>query len=1789
MVFLWGLIISSGAAASTLLYDNFSAGDGQWTEAGGTWSIVGGEYRGEDPTGDCAKSIAGNGSWTDYTYTGKFLVEQGAEATLLFRVQDASPGKNNGHFYQISNYPNSDVVWIQHISNGNSPKLSTTYVLDYNVWYDFRIVLQGNNVDYYINDDYALSYDGLIYLDGNIGVKTYKGSAATGVARFDDIQVFGYQSPIYYLVNQWGGFGTADGKFDSPWHIDKDSQGYVYICDILNSRIQKFTSDGIFVTKWSGLLRPRGIAVGPSGYIYVTDTSLHCVKKFTNNGQLVATWNTPGMNVPYGVDVDSLGNIYVAGDGLIRKLGSNGELITSWATADTPTDVAVDSSGHVYVSCYGANRIQKFTTSGNFVTEWGTAGTGDGQFNSPYGIDVDDFGYVYVCEEYNHRVQKFSSDGAFITKWGSYNSGNGPFNEPIGIVVDLSGSVYVTNRGNNYIHKFATGPEGSPPSEDYYNGYQGDKSGDSGDPVSTATGNFFHSETDISIDARSLPLTFSRHYNSKNTRTGPLGQAWSHLYYIYLDNDDPNLINVHWGDSRTDYWNQDSLGGYEPNTVGLYDSLSKDGSNWIVTRKNLNKYTFDSNGLLTTISDKNGNTITLSYTNPSYPNLVTAISDPVGRTVTLSYNGSGLLDNITDFASPARTVQYSYTNGRLTQVTDVLGNTIDYTYDANGYLSEINDQRDVNTVTNIYDASGRVIEQYDGNDNKTIFSYDTPSDNQTTIIDPNGNITIHTHITDYKLLYSIQNPLGNSIFYSYDESGNRTSVTDRNGNTTSFIYDIRGNVTQTTAADGGITMVEYSDINFPDLPTKKTDALGNETTWQYDDKGNVVLQADPNDFERSWSYNGYGQKINETDENSNTTTYIYDTSGILSEIIDANDNHSWYGYDDLWRLTHLTDGRGSSAGDSTHTLVTAYDKADRVTSVTGPITSQSYQYDEIGRRTHVTNGRGYTTIYQYDNNNNLTRIESPAPSGQTQVIQYSYDELNRKISITDPNGNVTHYEYDLAGRLIKEINPEGDETSYTYDAHGNVLSVTDGSGVTTSYGYDSMNRKNHQYDELGNHWYWQYNKLGNLVKHTDSTGTITQYEYDPLNRLVAVIDDANNRTEYEYDSVGNLMQIQDAAGKIIERRYYNSANRLIRKEDGLAHAYEYEYDGAGNVISETTPNGHTKTFVYDNENRLIEIHYPDSSQITYIYDDNGNLTTMIDSTGTTTYTYDELDRLTSSTDSFSKIVQYGYDIIGNRTSITYPADSTNPTRTVTYTYDSANRLNTITDWAGGAWDYTIDGAGRITDVNNPNGMKEARSYDKAGRLLGLLYKNSTDANLITYSYTRDAMGNPTEIQETGTLEPSPDLLLKEDYTYDNDNRLTSTTAPSTYGYDNNGNMTSRVTGGVTTTFIYDYFYDNRLVSQTKEASTVQHIYDGHGNRIARNDNGSEIRYILDRGRSMSHVLCETDDSGDITTYYIQGLKLLARIGSDGSKHYYHTDHIGSVVALTGDTETVTDRYAYTPFGVPAGSESTTSNPFTYVGGLGVMAEADGLYFMRARFYDPDAGRFLSKDPIVGSYMDPASLAPYTYVANNCMSFSDPFGLWDPAQAVGASLEVPGMLIYSVGLGIGSIAQGGIASVADFAGYDEIAEQYHEFSTLERAMARDKIFNWGEDILQTGQYTSRETQTYLQDHSGLRPLHQTLEQGAKGVQLGYSLLSFHSALGNFGGKLGGISQLSKMSARELITNSNMKYFWGFLESSLGLANAVDQFAPYDYSPLNEPYIKEKDVKTISSGVKGHLQF
>ena len=287
---------------------------------------------------------------------------------------------------------------------------------------------------------------------------------------------------------QWGSaslpppLGPADGSFSAPSRAATDSSNNVYVTDSGNSRVQKFSSTGTFLSKFGTLGigngqfltgSASGVAIDSAGNAYVVDKLSNRVQKFNSAGTFVTAWGTLGtgngqFNAPTGIAVDpSSGNVYVAdtGNNRIQEFTSGGAYLTQWGSVGTgdgnftsPSGVAVDSTGDVYVADSGNSRIQKFTPTGSFITKWGSLGTGDGQFGATTTTTLDlaigSSDNVIVVDPTNNRVQKFRPIGTFITKWGTAGSGNGQFTLPSGVAISSADEVYVVDSGNSRVERF---------------------------------------------------------------------------------------------------------------------------------------------------------------------------------------------------------------------------------------------------------------------------------------------------------------------------------------------------------------------------------------------------------------------------------------------------------------------------------------------------------------------------------------------------------------------------------------------------------------------------------------------------------------------------------------------------------------------------------------------------------------------------------------------------------------------------------------------------------------------------------------------------------------------------------------------------------------------------------------------------------------------------------------------------------------------------------------------------------------------------------------------------------------------------------------------------------------------------------------------------------------------------------------------------------------------------------------------------------------------------------------
>jgi sugar lactone lactonase YvrE len=293
----------------------------------------------------------------------------------------------------------------------------------------------------------------------------------------------------YEFVLKWGSQGSGDGQFLWPSGVAVDSNGNVYVSDTWNHRIQKFDSEGFFISwlggcdypehtgsgHWhvpgSGHLPmsgggngqfngPMDIGIDSADNVYVLDTHSYRIQKFDSNGNFITKWGSPGLgegefNVPEGLAVDSAGNVYVADtrNARIQLFDTNGTFIKKWGSPGSgdgefiwPKNVAVNSAGFVYVADTNNGRIQIFDSSSNLIDIW-EIGT--------WGVAVDSSDNFFVLNGTTALIMKFDSNGNFITEWGCFGSGDGCFYGAKGIAFDSEGNVYVAGWNNHRIQKFA--------------------------------------------------------------------------------------------------------------------------------------------------------------------------------------------------------------------------------------------------------------------------------------------------------------------------------------------------------------------------------------------------------------------------------------------------------------------------------------------------------------------------------------------------------------------------------------------------------------------------------------------------------------------------------------------------------------------------------------------------------------------------------------------------------------------------------------------------------------------------------------------------------------------------------------------------------------------------------------------------------------------------------------------------------------------------------------------------------------------------------------------------------------------------------------------------------------------------------------------------------------------------------------------------------------------------------------------------------------------------------------
>ena len=1057
-------------------------------------------------------------------------------------------------------------------------------------------------------------------------------------------------------------------------------------------------------------------------------------------------------------------------------------------------------------------------------------------------------------------------------------------------------------------------------------------------------------------------------------------------------------------------------------------------------------FTYDERNLLTSYSDKKGNTTLYEYDKKG--NLKSCIY-PGGEVEGFEYDENGNLSIY--YKNKEEIERYSYDDkGRLVERKNALGEItfIEYKesehkegseikesvivtlpdgskskvfYDEKGNISRIEEESG-NVLTYEYDALNRVRASIDGNKNRTEFSYN-----------------------DKDLLTGVKDAMGNTCRYEYTENGKL-----------SLFEDFRGSITKLNYNE----MNKIKDFTLPD---------GENFILEYDLCQNLTKEIRPDGGEVRYVYNAANLVEKKILQNKGEYEYRYDANGNLISVIDPLGDSEEYSYDERNRLLSYKDKSGAA---------TEYEYGKRSLKISNDIGTYTYDYDILGRVVLETDMLRNTRKYEYNELGKVSKIKT----GEKETV-YIYQKGGLLHKKTYPDKRYEVFSYDKVGNLIKRENEKGDYILFSYDRLNRITKVKNSFLQEQSFEYDAM---------------------GNIIKETDVLGNSTSYVYSQGGKLISVLDSMGNRTEYGYDKAGRLStvyrhegsrellsciedeerkhslkegtKIKEIYGKEISASLKDTnVSRITRYKRNLMGDVEciinafgeeeyFSYDLLGRVILKKDRDGYETRYSYTKAGDIKSILYGDGYEAEYEYDSLGKLSYVKDALGVIRIENDKLGRTTKVIGYDGKEVRYEYGKEGERLRTVYPDG-----KSVDYGYDENLRLVSLIS-GDKEIRYSYDKEGRLIRKDMPDEIGSLYEYDERGLLSRLCHMKGSK-KLEEYLYGYDLLGNKTKtvrkrdvnskgIKEDKNKEKIIHKLWEDsstfNYEYDSLSRLISVKRGEKevcrYAYDAFGNRSKMKKDGIEVSYTYDaldrllktsglyenktYEYDKRgnltginergkriksyeygasgrlSLSYSNSGNVRSYGYDGMGNRIGFREYGSERkgfgenglksigelnlpgnspvyeeRYVLDRTKPYNNMLQRnvSDRGKEHAQSYIWNFNTVF-MEEEEKAYTYINDELGSPIRLLEQKSENQIIYGYDEFGNDTYGTQGQVQPFGYTGyRYDRVAET---YFAQAREYVPKVGRFAGEDLIKGNIEQPLSLNWYGYC------FGNPLGLVD---------------------------------------------------------------------------------------------------------------------------------------------------------------------------------------------------
>ncbi len=1056
---------------------------------------------------------------------------------------------------------------------------------------------------------------------------------------------------------------------------------------------------------------------------------------------------------------------------------------------------------------------------------------------------------------------------------------------------------------------------------------------------------------------------------------------------------------------------------------------------------------YDSAGNLTrtsrTVDSSHTQTTSYGYGDTAHPGDVTSAVDPDGNTWTMTYDAAGDLTSRTDPLGD--TTSYGYDGiGRRTSTVSARGNvagadpaayTTAYGYDAFGDLTKVVDP--LGGVTRFgYDANHNRTQVTDPNGQVTSTDFD--ADNEPTKVtradgsvlaygyDANGNQTVQTDAAGHDTHYaydarnrevSVKDPLGRTTGYGYDAAGNLTSITDPTGQTTTLLYDKADERTEQTYSDGTTPTVTFS-YTATGLRASMTDGTGT-TSYSYDATGRLTAQTNGAGQQVGYGYDLIGHLVALTYPNGNTVDRGYDAAGRLTTITDwtghtttltpnadgsttgeafGNGVSAGYGFDAAGSMTGttVTDPGGATLASSSYTR----DAGHQLTSNTQtglPGGDESYSYTQLEQLGGV-NG----SSFGYDAAGNITQLLDGATIG--------YDAADQAATYTAADGTKTALSYDGNGRRVAGPGPAGSTMSYTYDQAGRLTATSStGRGAGSTPGGLVAGGQYHSLavDSSGTVWAWGDNSYGQLGTG-DTTGATSPVKAGaPAATAVAaglVSSAALTRTgtvstwgDNSYGQLGDGTTARrtspvavtglDGVTQIAAGNYH----MLAVRSDGTVVAWGLNNAGQlgdGTTTSSTTPvtvagltdvvqvaagglpgyAGHSVALKSDGT--VWTWGYGKSGQLglgsatsTPTPTEVGGLpqVTQVAAAGDNTYAVGKDGSVWAWGDN-------GYGQMGNpgaRHTQTSPIQ-VDLTGVTSVAAGGTHALALTGD--GTAWGWGNNNTGQLGDGGACGKTCEAPVRvsgltDAAVLGAGYVHSLAATADGTMRAWGRNAEGELGDGTTTARLTPVPVTGLSG-----------IRASKAGYGYDGDGLRASRTSGSTTAHFAWSLSGGLALLLTD---GSVSYLYD---------DTGLPVEQVDGAGASL----------------------------------YYQHDQYGSTRLLTDSAGAVVASFTYDPYGNLTGRTGTADTPLRWGG---QYQDSDtGLYYLRARYYDPLTAQFVTRDPLVD-----LTQQAYAYAGDNPTTFADPLGLdwWNPTTWSSDTWAAVG-----VGLGAVALAATGVGLVVD---------------------------------------------------------------------------------------------------------------------------------------------------------------